>query len=32
MTDSGLQCKVDTLVLPKTIKPISPADSTVITE
>jgi phage shock protein PspC (stress-responsive transcriptional regulator) len=32
MTDSGLQCKVDTLVLPKTVKPITPADSTVITE
>jgi phage shock protein PspC (stress-responsive transcriptional regulator) len=32
MTDSGLQCKVDTLVLPKTVKPIAPADSTVITE
>jgi phage shock protein PspC (stress-responsive transcriptional regulator) len=32
MTDNGLQCKVDTVVLPKTVKPIVPADSTVITE
>ncbi|MDB5287993.1 MAG: hypothetical protein JWR05_2942 [Mucilaginibacter sp.] len=32
ITNKGLECKVDTLVLPKTVKPIAPADSTVITE
>jgi hypothetical protein len=32
MTENGLQCKVDTLVLPKTVKPVTPADSTIITE
>lgn len=29
MTANGLQCKVDTLVLPKMAKPVVPADSTV---
>jgi phage shock protein PspC (stress-responsive transcriptional regulator) len=29
MTDNGLQCKIDTLVLPKSAKPVTPADSTV---
>jgi phage shock protein PspC (stress-responsive transcriptional regulator) len=32
MTDNGLQCKVDTLVLPKITKPIQPADSAAITQ
>jgi phage shock protein PspC (stress-responsive transcriptional regulator) len=32
MTNNGLQCKVDTLVLPKITKPIQPADSAAITQ
>ena len=32
MTDNGLQCKIDTLVLPQSKKPAAVADSTVTTE
>jgi len=32
MTDNGLQCKVDTLVLPQPVKPLAPADSAVKSE
>jgi hypothetical protein len=32
MTDNGLQCKVDTVVLPQPVKPVAPADSAVKSE